>query len=126
LRVLWYILAFLGSYDLPLGAPPGAFLKGEGDTWDSTGRMRLKEVPWSTEILLTEGNAMDGLKTTLDSLKRARRRRKDLKRLINNLIEQYRLVKREEELHEKRAKILIREREYSAYLDTIKMDKPSE
>jgi hypothetical protein len=69
---------------------------------------------------------MDGLKTTLDSLKRARRRRKDLKRLIKNLIAQYRLVKREEEMHEKRVKTLVREREYSAYLDTIKMDEPSE
>jgi hypothetical protein len=69
---------------------------------------------------------MDGLKTTLDSLKRARRRKKDLKRLIKNLIAQYRLVKREEEMYEKRVKTLVREREYSAYLDTIKMDKTSE
>jgi hypothetical protein len=75
---------------------------------------------------LPKGDEMNGLKTALDSLKKAKKRKKDLKRLIKNLIAQYRLVQREEAMHEKRVKTLVREREYSAYLDTIKMDKTFE
>jgi len=69
---------------------------------------------------------MPSLETTLDALERAKRRRKELNRLIKNLIEQYRLVKREQEMHEKRAQALIQEREYSGCMDTIMTDKPSE
>jgi hypothetical protein len=67
---------------------------------------------------------MSSLETTLDALKKARRRKKDLKRLMKNLIEQYRLVKKEEQMHEKRAEALIQEREYSGYTDTIKLGEP--
>jgi hypothetical protein len=67
---------------------------------------------------------MSSLETTLDALKKARRRKKDLKRLMKNLIEQYRLVKKEEAMHEKRAEALIQEREYSGYTDTIKLGEP--
>ena len=69
---------------------------------------------------------MLSLKTTLDALERARSRRRELKRLIRNLIEQYRLVKREEEMHKKRAEALLQDREYSAVMDTITTDKHSE
>jgi hypothetical protein len=43
---------------------------------------------------------------------------------MKNLIEQYRLVKKEEAMHEKRAEALIQEREYSGYTDTIKLGEP--
>ena len=66
---------------------------------------------------------MPSLETTLDDLKRARRRKKDLKRQLKNLIEQLRLAKREEEMHTKRARALIQEREYSGFTDTIKLDE---
>ncbi len=47
-----------------------------------------------------------------------------LQRMIINLTEQYQLVKREEELHVKRARALIQEREYSGFTDTIKLSEP--
>jgi hypothetical protein len=69
---------------------------------------------------------MPSLETTLDALERARHRKKDLKRLMKNLIEQDRLVRKEEEVHTKRARALIQEHEYSGYTDTIKLDEPPE
>jgi len=66
---------------------------------------------------------MPSLETTLDALERARRRKKDLKRQLKNLIEQLRLVQKEEEMHTKRARALIQEREYSGFTDTIKLDE---
>ncbi|MGO9569914.1 MAG: response regulator [Desulfomonilaceae bacterium] len=75
---------------------------------------------------LAISDIVPSLETTLDDLKRARRWKKELKRLIKNLIERYRVAKREEEMHKKRARTLLQEREYSGYLDTIITDKPSE
>ena len=66
---------------------------------------------------------MPSLKTSLDALKKVRRRKKDLKRKLKNLIEQLRLAKKEEEMHTKRARALIQEREYSGFTDTIKLDE---
>ena len=66
---------------------------------------------------------MPSLETTLDALERVRRRKKELKRSIKDLIEQLRLVKREEEMHTKRARALIQEHEYSGSTDTIKLDE---
>lgn len=71
-----------------------------------------------------KGDIMPSLETTLDALKKARRRKKELKKLIKNLIEQYHLVKREEEMHVKQARALIQEREYSGFTDTIKLGGP--
>ncbi len=68
---------------------------------------------------------MDTVKVSLDALERAKRRRKELKRLIKNLIEQYRLLKKEEDMHTKRARALIQEHEYSGSTDTIKLDEPT-
>jgi len=68
---------------------------------------------------------MLSLETTLEALDRARRRKKDLKRQLKNLMEQLRLAKQEEEMHTKRARALIQEHEYSGYTDTIKLDKPT-
>jgi|GEM_PF-5893297 hypothetical protein len=67
---------------------------------------------------------MPTLETTLEDLERARRRKKDLKRQLKNLVEQLRLAKREEEMHTKRARALIQEHEYSGFTDTIKLDEP--
>jgi len=66
---------------------------------------------------------MPSLETTLEDLERARSRKQDLKRQLKKLIEQLRLAKREEEMHTKRARALIQEREYSGFTDTIKLDE---
>jgi len=68
---------------------------------------------------------MPSLETTLAALDSARRRKKNLKRQLKNLIEQLRLAKQEEEMHTKRARALIQEHEYSGYTDTIKLDEPT-
>jgi len=67
---------------------------------------------------------MPSLETTLEDLERARRRKKELKRQLKNLIEQLRLAKKEEEMHTKRARALIQQHEYSGFTDTIKLDEP--
>jgi len=67
---------------------------------------------------------MPALESTLEDLERARRRKKDLKRQLKNLVEKLRLAKREEEMHTKRARALIQEHEYSGFTDTIKLDEP--
>ena len=66
---------------------------------------------------------MPNVETTLEDLEKARRRKKDLKRQLKNLLEQLRLAKKEEEMHTKRARALIQEREYSGFTDTIKLDE---
>ncbi|MGO9572122.1 MAG: hypothetical protein ACLP5H_31760 [Desulfomonilaceae bacterium] len=73
---------------------------------------------------MRKGDVMDGLQASLDALERARSRKRELKGLIRNLAEQYRLVKEEMEMHKKRAEALIHEHEYVGYLDTTKLDPP--
>jgi hypothetical protein len=72
-----------------------------------------------------KGDIMPSLETTLEDLERARRRKRDLKRQLKKLIEQYRLAKLEEEIQIKRARALIQEHEYSGFTDTIRLDEPT-
>jgi hypothetical protein len=64
---------------------------------------------------------MPSLQTTLDALEEARSKKRDLRKQIKDLVEQYRLVKQEEEIHTKRARALIQEYEYSGFTDTINL-----
>jgi hypothetical protein len=65
---------------------------------------------------------MGDLDESLKAVAEARRRKKELRRLLEVLYEQYKLVKTEIKLHEERIENLMSTREYSAYLDTIKID----
>lgn len=65
---------------------------------------------------------MSEFEDTLAALEAAKKRKKDLKRLMANLVEQYKLVKKEIAAHEKRVKALVKETELSGYLDTLKVD----
>ena len=67
---------------------------------------------------------MEDVENTLKAVEQARRRRKELKSLIGVLSEEYKLVKTEIKLHEERLEKWMTAKEYSAFLDTIKMDVP--
>jgi len=67
---------------------------------------------------------MDDVEKTLKAEQQARRRKKELKSLIGVLSEEYKLVKTEIKLHEERLEKWMSAKEYSAFLDTIKMDAP--
>jgi hypothetical protein len=62
------------------------------------------------------------VENTLRALERARRRRSELKSLLEVLQKEYRLVKTEIGLYEERIEKWMSDKEYSAYLDTIKLD----
>ncbi len=65
---------------------------------------------------------MDNVENTLRAVEQARRRKKELKSLLGVLYEEYKLVKAEIKLHEGRLEKWMSEKEYAAFLDTIKMD----
>ncbi len=65
---------------------------------------------------------MDNVESTLKAVEQARRRKKELKSLLGVLYEEYKLVKAEIKLHERRLEKWMSEKEYAAFLDTIKMD----
>ena len=65
---------------------------------------------------------MDNVENTLKAVEQARRRKKELKSLLGVLYEEYKLVKAEIKLHEGRLEKWMSEKEYAAFLDTIKMD----
>lgn len=62
---------------------------------------------------------MGDLDNSLKALEQAARRKKELKRLMEILHEEYKLVKAEIEIHKERIEKLMSAKEYSAYLDTI-------
>ncbi|MBI5251103.1 MAG: hypothetical protein HY912_16565 [Desulfomonile tiedjei] len=65
---------------------------------------------------------MGELEKSLKAIERARRRKRELKSLIEVLFEEYKLVKTEIEMHKEQIEKLMSSKEYSAYLDTIEMD----
>lgn len=65
---------------------------------------------------------MGELDESLKAVAQARRRKKELRSLLEVLYEEYKLVKTEIKLHEERIEQLMSTKEYSAYLDTIKID----
>jgi hypothetical protein len=65
---------------------------------------------------------MGDLDISLKAVEQAVRRKKELKKLLEVLFEEYKLVKAEIELHKERIEKLMAAKEYSAYLDTIEME----
>jgi hypothetical protein len=65
---------------------------------------------------------MDNVEKSLRALEQARQRKKDLKRLLGVLYEEYKLVKTEIKLHEKLLENWMAATEYAAFLDTIKIE----
>ncbi len=66
------------------------------------------------------------VENTLKALKRARRRKDELRSLLEVLQKEYRLVKTEIGLYEERIEKWMSDKEYSAYLDTMKLDAAPE
>jgi hypothetical protein len=62
------------------------------------------------------------LEYTLKAVEQARRRKRELKNLIEVLFEEYKLVRTEIDMHKKQIEKLMSAKEYSAYLDTIRVD----
>lgn len=69
---------------------------------------------------------MEDLKASMKALGQARRRKKELKSLLEILYEEYKLVKTEIKLHEKRIEKSMSAHEYSAFLDTTEIDTSPE
>lgn len=65
---------------------------------------------------------MGDLDISLKAVDQALRRKKELKKLIEILLEEYKVVKTEIEMHKERIEKLMAAKEYSAYLDTIEME----
>jgi len=65
---------------------------------------------------------MKDLEKSLKAVEQATRRKKELKSLIEVLYEEYKLVKTEIKLHQEHIEKWMSSNEYSAFLDTIKMD----
>jgi hypothetical protein len=65
---------------------------------------------------------MGDLRRSLKSVEQARRRKKELRSLLEVLYEEYKLVKTEIKQHEERIEKLMSAKEYSEYLDTIKIE----
>jgi hypothetical protein len=65
---------------------------------------------------------MGELNRSLKAVEQAARRKKELKRLIEVLYDEYKLVKIEMKLHQERIEKLMSAKEYSAFLDTIQID----
>ncbi len=65
---------------------------------------------------------MGELEYTLKAVEQARRRKRELKNLIEVLFEEYKLVRTEIDMHKKQIEKLMSAKEYSAYLDTIRVD----
>jgi hypothetical protein len=69
---------------------------------------------------------MGDLDASLKAAENARRRKRELRRLLEVLYQEYQLVKTEIKLHEAHIEELMSAREYSAYLDTLRLDKSLE
>ncbi len=65
---------------------------------------------------------MGDLERSLKALEQARNRKRELKTLLEILFKEYKLVKTEIEMHQERIEKLMSAKEYSGYLDTIRMD----
>jgi predicted nucleic acid-binding Zn-ribbon protein len=65
---------------------------------------------------------MGEFEDTLAALETAKKRRNQLRRLIENLVRQYKLVKKEITFHENRVEALVKETEFSGYLDTVNVE----
>ena len=63
---------------------------------------------------------------TLKALERAKRRKSELRSLLEVLQKEYKLVKTEIGLYEERIEQWMSDKEYSAYLDTVKLDDSGE
>ncbi len=69
---------------------------------------------------------MGDLDISLKAVEQAVKRKKELKKLIEVLFEEYKLVKVEIELHKERIEKLMAAKEYSAFIDTIELDSSLE
>ena len=65
---------------------------------------------------------MKDLEQSLKAVEQAIRRKTEIKRLMEVLYEEYKLVKAEIQLHQERIEKSLSAKEYSAFLDTIRMD----
>ncbi|MBI5570306.1 MAG: hypothetical protein HY914_10215 [Desulfomonile tiedjei] len=65
---------------------------------------------------------MGEFEDTVTALEAAKNRRNQLRRLIENLVRQYKLVKKEITLHETRVEALCKETEFCGYLDTVNVE----
>ena len=65
---------------------------------------------------------MEDLEMLLKAFRQSQRRKKELKNLIEILYDEYKLVKTEINVHQKHIEKLMSAKEYSAFLDTIKID----
>ena len=69
---------------------------------------------------------MNDLEESMRALAKAKRRKKELKTQMRALYEEYKLVKTEIKEHEEHIEKAISSREYSGFLDTIKLEAPLE
>jgi hypothetical protein len=67
---------------------------------------------------------MTNLEEVMEALEKAKKRRKEIKKLVGVLVKEYDLLKKEIELHQKHVNRLVREKEYSQFLDTVKLEQP--
>lgn len=65
---------------------------------------------------------MKDFEDSLTAVKQAIRRKKELKKLIGVLFDEYKLVKAEIRMHKERIEKQMCAKEYSAFLDTIEVD----
>ncbi len=65
---------------------------------------------------------VEEIENTLEALKRARRRKNELRSLLEVLQKQYKLVKTEIGLYEERIEKWMSDREYAALMDTTDLD----
>ncbi len=74
----------------------------------------------STEAIETQ------VQNTLKALEGARRRKSELKSLLEVLQKEYRLVKTEIGIYEEQVEKWMSDKEYASYLDTLKLDTSPE
>jgi hypothetical protein len=67
---------------------------------------------------------MGNLDQTVDALEKAKRRRKEIKKLVETWVKEYNLIKKEIELLQKQVSMIVREKEYSQFVDTVKLEGP--
>ena len=67
---------------------------------------------------------MNDLEESMRALAKAKRRKKELKTQIRALYEEYKLVKTEIKEYQERIEKWISSREYSGFVDTIKLEAP--
>ena len=67
---------------------------------------------------------MGNLDQAVDALEKAKKRRKEIKKLVEIWVKEYNLVKKEIELLQKQVSSIVREKEYSQFVDTVKLEGP--